>query len=980
MPLWGPPTIKMAPLTILQINTARSAQAAGLALRTAARHQASIVAVTEPHRNRGALPSTAPYNNQVSAENAALLIRRDIDYRAIAVGSPNIAAAVVSGVCVLSVYLSPNEDVEQTCELLDDLIREHRSVIVTGDLNCRLEGYSNRPRRRRDRVVQSLVEEHGLDVLNDQTPTMDHNGVLGINDYTMTKQCETTGWHVLRDTESLSDHRYIVFRVPGLGAEAEPASRLNAATLRQLMESTSPPQMELKDADSCNAAAKLLTDYLSGLVDEATELISVRPRVCWWNDELEEQHRTIKRLRRRAHRTGCMRTKELIAEMRVDLRWAIDRAKKNAWREFVTTSTPWGKPYKAMVVPKRTRQMIPGEILLEQKIGGVPIEDTPAPVYDDPLPVSDGMTVTPAEVIGILKTVKNRSAPGLDQLSYKTLKIFNQLHAQTLAELFSACLRFGIYPEIWKPGKIIWIPKPGKDPCDPGAYRPITLLSCLGKVYERCIAARLLEHIQNNSTLSHRQFGFLPNTSTEDSVRSLLRDVENARTYFNVAAVVAIDIKGAFDNINWKHLTDELRRYQLPCYLQAVVGNFLKNRKVTSGSASVCLEKGCPQGSVIGPLIWNLAYNYVLDHFNGGGVSVNCYADDTVFVVGANSPVRLSRKIGEILDEAVVMLAQGGLELSAEKTEVVVFTGYQLKYNSVLTVPYRVLGKKRRSTSNLKYLGLMIDCKLSWDIHIKYLIEKSKKMIPKILAVATNIFGYSNNARRIMLQGTVGAYFRYCSSVYCHALPRHRKEIESLHREMVRCCGRLYRTVSYYPGTVIANYPPLELDTYRSAALSCWRKGLDLHPPAGITFPTPGQYHLQRTFEAAVEELLLEEWQRRYAGCGKGEWTRGLLTVVGIEIQELDFYLAQALSGHGVFRAYLLKYRRVESDLCECGEPETPHHVFKICHLHATGRPTTLNIKEEETRSYLQATVRRLWEAEKSRERSPQTVIFRADM
>lgn len=65
----------------------------------------------------------------------------------------------------------------------------------------------------------------------------------------------------------------------------------------------------------------------------------------------------------------------------------------------------------------------------------------------------------------------------------------------------------------------------------------------------------------------------------------------------------------------------------------------------------------------------------MLDHLNEEGVAVKCYAVDIAFVVDANSLIKLSQRIGEILDEAIIMLGQGGLELSAEKTEVVIFTG-----------------------------------------------------------------------------------------------------------------------------------------------------------------------------------------------------------------------------------------------------------------------------------------------------------------
>ncbi|KAK7580630.1 hypothetical protein V9T40_001259 [Parthenolecanium corni] len=82
----------------------------------------------------------------------------------------------------------------------------------------------------------------------------------------------------------------------------------------------------------------------------ATSPKVIKPKVLWWNDDLEEMHLTIKRLRRSAWRSKSARTKKLIKELR---------------------NTPWGKPYKVMVIPRRTQlQLLTDEVLLAAKFGG----------------------------------------------------------------------------------------------------------------------------------------------------------------------------------------------------------------------------------------------------------------------------------------------------------------------------------------------------------------------------------------------------------------------------------------------------------------------------------------------------------------------------------------------------------------------------------------------------------------------------------
>lgn len=89
--------------------------------------------------------------------------------------------------------------------------------------------------------------------------------------------------------------------------------------------------------------------------------------------------------------------------------------------------------------------------------------------------------VTSKEIKEILKRTGNRSAPGRDGINYKSLKLFNKAAPEILAGLYSMCLQYRLFPAEWKSGTVIWIPKNGKELNSHSSYRPITLLSTLGK-------------------------------------------------------------------------------------------------------------------------------------------------------------------------------------------------------------------------------------------------------------------------------------------------------------------------------------------------------------------------------------------------------------------------------------------------------------------------------------------------------------------
>lgn len=217
-----------------------------------------------------------------------------------------------------------------------------------------------------------------------------------------------------------------------------------------------------------------------------------------------------------------------------------------------------------------------------------------------------------------------------------------------------------------------------------------------------------------------------------------------------------------------------------------------------------------------------------------------------------------------------------------------------------------------------------------------------------------------------MLDGIVGAYLRYSASVFAHRLVRNREVIYRVHRQMAINCGRLYRIVSYYPATVIANYVPLDLSTAFHSMIRAKKQGWPLRGEFPVSVPDTDNI---TEFEESLRSRMKDEWQRRYDNCGHGAWTRRLIPVVGTCIEQLDYDLAQGLSGHGAFREYLYRFKRFQSPLCSCCQAdETPEHVFAECEIYRADRPEVLSPVTDEVAAYLRSMVLNLWKREAERE------------
>lgn len=157
----------------------------------------------------------------------------------------------------------------------------------------------------------------------------------------------------------------------------------------------------------------------------------------------------------------------------------------------------------------------------------------------------------------------------------------------------------------------------------------------------------------------------------------------------------------------------------------------------------------------------------------------------------------------------------------------------------------------------------------------EYICTKSEKLIPKITALCANTFGYSNDARKTMFDGTVGAIFRYGAAFFAHRLYHNRRRVDALHRRIVLTCGRLYRTVSYLPATAITNVPPLRLTTSAAGERRQREKNW-----TGMVEPDPFFHHIPdnpaETLRARLEEAVIGMWQKWYMTTPKGNWTKTL--------------------------------------------------------------------------------------------------------
>ena len=172
-------------------------------------------------------------------------------------------------------------------------------------------------------------------------------------------------------------------------------------------------------------------------------------------------------------------------------------------------------------------------------------------------------------------------APGLDGIPTAILQIAWPSIEPLIVDLYQKCLQFGHHPAPFRSATLAIIPKPKKpDQTSLCAYRPIALLSVIGKGLERLLARNISWLAVQLRILTNQQFGALPLRSSVDLTSCLTHDVETALNRKQQASLLTLDVKGAFDGVLPGHLVRRLREQGWPDYLVRWVQSFVTNRSV----------------------------------------------------------------------------------------------------------------------------------------------------------------------------------------------------------------------------------------------------------------------------------------------------------------------------------------------------------------------------------------------------------------
>lgn len=654
-----------------------------------------------------------------------------------------------------TVYKPPNKPMEEAD--IKKLFSEDLPTIIAGDLNAKHTEWGCRATNKQGRQLRKITDDNQLTIIAPDEPTHTHpkTQTTDILDIAILKEVPWN-YEISTIPDLSSDHCPVILEIEVEGTRTESQKKITDWTqLKKVMETKT---IKIESKTEIETAVEDLQRRIHKAIEKATRTIQIKKKnqvPSHVKRLLDEKRRAKKQYQRTFHPQDKAKLNKLTKEVREEVKnlfnndWEqrlenMDTEHENLWKmskalrgKKQTTKIPHLKTGNKTAITDQEKADLFADIIEEQfttnpdngnqefnhnvdEIGRTTAIEEGDEEIDE---------ITKEEIQGIIKYLKDKKAPGIDEISNKTLKNLPEEVYEEIAEIGRGIMKTGHFPNHWKKAITIMIPKPGKPRNAPTSYRPISLLPAISKVIERAIHGRLKTITETKKIIPDHQFGFRTKHCCTYQLARLTEDIKSGMNLSKPTGAIFLDIEKAFDRVWHQGLIYKMKKAHYPGKLINVIKSYLEERRFvikidTEKSDERKVQAGVPQGSILGPLLYNI---YTADMPKMDRAKIAQFADDTAIYSTERQKDRVTNRLQENVNRISEYFKAWRIKINPNKTTGVYFN-YRKRRIDARPEEIKIEDQKIEWKKEATYLGIILDEDLNFNQQIDNNIKKTRQL------------------------------------------------------------------------------------------------------------------------------------------------------------------------------------------------------------------------------------------------------------